>query len=431
MKIDHGTANEHDKFRELAALAHSGMLTQDEEAELICHLKICESCREVRDQYAILATEGIPYLLSGQSNIEGAQGDWDDVATRKALFARIEAQPVSPNPTFQWSSSPSHWWPIQLHWQPVLRAVLTGALIAAVGLVAYRVGSREQKSASLHNVSGENRPQNLNGQATARVGAVAGPDDSTKKISELQQLASQREIELAELRLEVRTLTSRAKELAAANSVTDEKLQAALHEREALSIQLSNVEKDYNNIRAELTTLRSERDAALLHSASLESKIRELNAAAHDNEHRRQNDEQYLASDRDLRELIGARKLYIADVFDVDSHSRTRKPFGRVFYTLGKSLIFYVFDLDTVPDRKKASAFQVWGRKEATERVMNLGILYMDNESNRRWTLRIDNPQQLAEIDRVFVTVEPNGGSQKPTGKPFLYALLRQEPNHP
>jgi hypothetical protein len=62
---------------------------------------------------------------------------------------------------------------------------------------------------------------------------------------------------------------------------------------------------------------------------------------------------------------------------------------------------------------------------------MNLGILYMDNESNRRWVLRFDDPKQLAEIDAVFVTIEPRGGSHKPTSKPFLYALLRKEVNHP
>jgi hypothetical protein len=45
--------------------------------------------------------------------------------------------------------------------------------------------------------------------------------------------------------------------------------------------------------------------------------------------------------------------------------------------------------------------------------------------------LRLDDPKQLSEIDSVFVTVEPQGGSQKPTGKPFLYALLRREANHP
>jgi hypothetical protein len=132
---------------------------------------------------------------------------------------------------------------------------------------------------------------------------------------------------------------------------------------------------------------------------------------------------------------MGARKLYIADVFDVDSRSRTRKPFGRVFYTQNKSLIFYAFDLDREAGLKNASTFQVWGQRDNAPsekaRPTNLGILYMDSELNRRWVLRFDDPKQLAEIDAVFVTVEPHGGSQKPTGKPLLYALLRKEANHP
>lgn len=55
----------------------------------------------------------------------------------------------------------------------------------------------------------------------------------------------------------------------------------------------------------------------------------------------------------------------------------------------------------------------------------------MDSESNRRWVLRVDDSKQLGEIDAVFVTVEPHVGNPKPTGKPFLYALLRKEANHP
>jgi hypothetical protein len=130
---------------------------------------------------------------------------------------------------------------------------------------------------------------------------------------------------------------------------------------------------------------------------------------------------------------MGARRLYIADVYDVDSRSRTRKSFGRIFYTQGKSLIFYAFDLD--PGVKNANAFQVWGRKELAQGAQapakSLGILYLDNESNHRWVMRFDDPKQLEEIDAVFVTIEPHGGSPKPTSKPFLYALLRQEVNHP
>jgi len=39
--------------------------------------------------------------------------------------------------------------------------------------------------------------------------------------------------------------------------------------------------------------------------------------------------------------------------------------------------------------------------------------------------------QLLAQIDAVFVTVEPNGASHKPSGKSLLFAYLRIDPNHP
>ena len=41
------------------------------------------------------------------------------------------------------------------------------------------------------------------------------------------------------------------------------------------------------------------------------------------------------------------------------------------------------------------------------------------------------DPKTLAQIDAVFVTVEPNGRSDKPSGKPLLFAYLRVDPNHP
>jgi hypothetical protein len=43
--------------------------------------------------------------------------------------------------------------------------------------------------------------------------------------------------------------------------------------------------------------------------------------------------------------------------------------------------------------------------------------------------LRFEDPQILAEIDSVFVTVEPPGGSAKPSGRQFLYAYLNANLN--
>jgi hypothetical protein len=161
--------------------------------------------------------------------------------------------------------------------------------------------------------------------------------------------------------------------------------------------------------------------------------VEELSSKLKESQDVAQRDQGYLAYDRDIRELMGARDLYIADVFDIDREGKTRKPFGRVFYTGGKSLLFYAFDLDRQPGVRQASTFQVWGRRGlGDKRPLNMGILYEDNSVNRRWVLRFDDPKVLAEIDAVFVTVEPGSKTgQKPTGRQLLFASLRTPPNHP
>jgi hypothetical protein len=139
-----------------------------------------------------------------------------------------------------------------------------------------------------------------------------------------------------------------------------------------------------------------------------------------------------LDHDRDIRELMGVRELYVAEVIDVGKEAATKKSYRRIFFTKGKSLIFYAYDLDRQPGVKNASTFQVWGQRGPDrEQTLNLGVLYEDSASKKRWILKFDDPQKLAQIDAVFVTVEPNGGSAKPSSKPFLYAYLKVNPNHP
>jgi hypothetical protein len=129
---------------------------------------------------------------------------------------------------------------------------------------------------------------------------------------------------------------------------------------------------------------------------------------------------------------MGARDLYIAEIYDVAKTGATQKPFGRVFYTKGKSLIFYAYDLDQQPGVKRASTFQAWGTRGLDQQHnINLGIFYEDDQSKKRWVLKSNDPSLLAQIDAVFVTVEPNGESSKPSGKPLLFTYLRLPPNHP
>jgi hypothetical protein len=227
----------------------------------------------------------------------------------------------------------------------------------------------------------------------------------------------------------IQTLNSAA---AIIKSQSDEQLAAVTQDRDATAARLREAQALYQIVQDDLNNLRSQHRQDLVHLASLEEKVTGLNAALDDREKRVNTDEQYLASDRDIRDLIGARNLYIADITDVDSSGQSRKPFGRIFYTKAKSLVFYAYDLDRQPGVKQASTFQVWGRSGGNDKKpVSLGVLYLDSETNRRWALRVNDPQQLAQLDSIFVTVEPHGEGAKPTGKPLLYASLRREPNHP
>ena len=61
---------------------------------------------------------------------------------------------------------------------------------------------------------------------------------------------------------------------------------------------------------------------------------------------------------------------------------------------------------------KNATTFQAWGRRGPDRKqALNLGIFYEDSVSKKRWVLKCDDPKTLAQIDGVFVTLEPNGGS--------------------
>jgi anti-sigma-K factor RskA len=140
-------------------------------------------------------------------------------------------------------------------------------------------------------------------------------------------------------------------------------------------------------------------------------------------------DEQFLDHDREIRNLIAARHLYIADIYDVKDDGETAKPFGRIFYTKDTSLVFYGYDLDKQTRRNKLVSFQVWGSGDDQPDV-SLGLFSLDGKQ-KCWILHFNDSKTLARVNKVFVTVEPPGGSNRPTGKQILMAYLRIHPNHP
>jgi len=428
----------HERFRQLCALAVSGSLSLLESAELRAHLQECESCGELLEEYKALATHGLAALA--ETFGEDYLPEWDEVAAGHRLLNRVRADrevvslPAQPGPA---GTVPGYF--SKLARSPLLASGLAASLVLAAAYGGYRLGAMNH-AAPVVPAPNFTSALPANGDPLEKLSAEKAAADAllaaqAEQLAALQKQSNEKERELAELRTELQAAEDRATQLAAANGQADDKLRAVLQERDTLNTQLHAASQSYDKDRTDLAKLRSEHDGTLIRTTSLESRIGELTATNRDQERRLKEAEQFLSSDRDIRELMGARKLYIADVFDVDGSSRTQRPFGRVFYTQGKSLIFYAFDLDRQPKVVNASSFQVWGQRETPQGEkalpMNLGILYMDNEANRRWVMRFDDPKQLVEIDAVFVTVEPRGGSPKPTSKPFLYALLRNEVNHP
>jgi len=435
MLKNNGERYEHEKFKRLCALAASSSLAPIELSELEEHLHDCPECREVLLQYRALGTFGMSSLAEGYVESRGTTG-WNEASVRRRLLERVEAEQrcaAAPQRDARASTRFSGWPPLR----PAVIAAIAACLIAFVAFGAYRLGAQQHRlrSAGITAIRPSVPDPGVQELATEKTVVDRSLAEQRKKLAQLEAESSQKERELAKLRAALGALEERSSQLAARNAQTVAQSQSLSAERDALTTELQAVTQTYQNQKAELSMLHTDREKAALRTASLEAKVEQLTAANADQERRLKDTDQYLSSDRDIRELMGARKLYIADVFDVDGTSRTQRPFGRVFYTQGKSLIFYAFDLDREPGVVNASAFQVWGQRETPQGEqappMNLGILYKDNETNRRWVMRFDEPKQLAEIDAVFVTVEPRGGSHKPTSKPFLFALLRNEANHP
>jgi hypothetical protein len=181
--------------------------------------------------------------------------------------------------------------------------------------------------------------------------------------------------------------------------------------------QVEKLGKDNDQLTASLVTQQ-------FHIKDLSEEVENQKAAV-------ERERQLTAAAGDVRELMGARNLHIVDVADLDGQGNARKSFGRVFYTEGKSLIFYAFDLSQKGSASKVS-FQAWGQGQSTSTsVKNLGVFHVDDQVQKRWVLRVDNPELLKSVESVFVTVEPSPGRDKPSGRKLLYAYLGTQANHP
>jgi hypothetical protein len=205
-----------------------------------------------------------------------------------------------------------------------------------------------------------------------------------KTTADLNERSERDEKELAALKDVKASLEKKTSQLSSTNEQQAGSLDQVSAQRDQLQSKLQDAQQSLQTVRDDLNELQDERQTTLLQTASLETRIGELTAQLRDTSAISDRQKDFLASDRDIRELMGARQLYIADVFDVDHNGKKRKPFGRVFYTKGKSLIFYAFDLDQQSGLQNAKTFELWGSPyEDQSSPVSLGTFYIDSEANR------------------------------------------------
>jgi hypothetical protein len=430
----------HHEFVELCALSTSGDLTDEEQNKLDVHLAVCRQCRDALKEFRVLVDRAIPLLASDSFDSEAEREPAANAAAERALFERLareerfrELDPAEENPvlvarvTVNRNGHARAFLNWNYVWMPFAACVLLSMTLA---IYAYRVGRTHtaegiQGMPNSAHVQVDMLEQKMSDIGHERAMLKAQLIERDKVITNLRKRAEQQAISLNAIKRTQDNL-----ELSLQSDQVEQ--QRFKDERADLAQRLDVAQASLQKALGDLDSAQQQRLQGQLLATSLEAQINEVSRQLDDRKQIIERQDELLSHDRDIRELMGARDLYIAEVYDIAGSGATQKPYGRVFYTKGKSLIFYAYDLNQEPGVQNASAFQVWGRRGPDKtQALNLGIFYQDSTAKKRWVLRFDDPKTLDQIDAVFVTVEPNGGSQKPSGKALLFASLRVESNHP
>jgi hypothetical protein len=453
-----------DEYAELCALSTTGELSADEQRELEAHVTECEQCAALLAEYISLVRVTMPKIAAADSEKTHVESASDAAYQPRKMEAQLLAAlhpeaVVEPVPATESAAatepvttihlvSPEESSAARPH-RPVISWRISAGIAAMllVGVAAaFQLGRRSvvQQVAQTSGLSpavlspASLIPATITPAEKARLDAdkaalQAKLDAAQAALALSDKQSADAAQHVAELTSAQTALQNKIDELTNQNQTSTASLTTVSQQRDGLQQQLAEATHSLELVRADLDHAQQARQGAVLRMASLENEVDGLRGTMAVTNRAASADEQFLAQDRDIRELMGARQLYIADVMDVQSDGERSKPFGRVFYTKGKSLVFYAFDLQGQPGYREAKAFQAWGKPDsATGKAVSLGIFYKDSDANKRWVLKSDNPEVLAQINSIFVTVEPKGGSARPTGKPFLEAYLHTlPPNHP
>jgi uncharacterized coiled-coil protein SlyX len=404
----------HEYYEEMCALLPIGQLSAEEYQELTEHLKACPSCRHATDDFSVILNK-MPVAeadVDEKTLVALQGGSYRDRFLKRAVAEGVPFSEAVMQSRWSWGK----WsWP-QIRYKPTVAAA-AATVVVILSVQAFRLSEKVSKS------SGNRYPQ--------QVPTIAVTPNSQDKqmaleleVDALESRATQQQKTISDLKTKLHKSRAEAESEKRALSRTTDQLAQLQKEANKTQHALDSAEVDFKRARSDKDSL----DAALVDQ---QIKIKELGAQVKEKESLAERERQLTAVSKDVRELMGARNLHILDVSDVDGNGRSKKSFGRVFLVEGKSLIFYAFDLGDRGNPAKVS-FQAWGQLEGRQTAAkNLGVFYIDDHDQKRWVLKVNDPNKLSAITSVFVTIEPLGGADRPTGKKLLYAYLGTQANHP
>src|SRR5262249_22071067 len=343
-------ARSHEEFRELCALAPSGNLTEAERNELEAHLATCAACREIAKQYQEVVDQVIPKVaeeLGGETPLDPNFSEEDaSVSFRKRLSEEKERERTIPGGE-SWLS------PLVVrrsrnfrrhfnHYHLGVPITVSALLAAALGILAFHTG----ESVGFDTARLEERKGPAATVSSEASAVHASPPPSDEELAARDAALVELRREIAQKSEELRRLRAEQSEQQAAieASAEDQKhLKQVIAERDRLLFEVSAKEGSRREVEDKLRKLERDQSDFGVHTARLETKSNELSAALAEERRVSAEQQQLLAKDRDIRELVGARDLYITEVHDMVRTGETQKAFGRVFYTRGKSLVFYAY----------------------------------------------------------------------------------------
>ncbi len=403
--------NDHTHFAELTALAAGGYLNDEESRELREHLATCAECRLSAREFCDLVHFGLPMTRGEFWHLLDEKKVQPGLGVRERFRLRARREGIMFSPQAETSGSPG--WRFFSYQMAGAALVIIGLLVAGI-YVSHTV----RRSVMVERAQSQQQILRLTDDKARLSSRLA---ESDRRLSELER-------ETERLHAEARNTARVTEGYRLSNEQQGVRLEKSISRNAQVLGELLNREQQLAESRDEVARINQLRAMDQATLATRQARLDEISDQLRIANATLDMERQLNTAGRDIRQLMMARQLHVIDVRDTETNGKPSEAFGRIFLTEGKSLVFYAFDLNQGDTSNTNERFEVWGEQLAKKSPQILGLLHLESRTQRRWTLRIDDPHLVSEIDSVFITVSA-ADKTRPSGQRLLYAYLGQPRN--